>query len=108
MLQKQERDKKSIKYKKVQLDSIIILDSKYEIYGRSGSFDIKNSYNLERKLAKNINIYCDNSDVSFLNLTTSNLENLTIDQINANFIIKEWKREMNESYEEKNVAFNSR
>ena len=98
---KQAREKESSKSKKVQIDSIIIIDTKYEIYKRSGSFDIKNSYNLERKLAENIDVYCNNSDVSYLNLTTSNLDSLTIDQINANFLIKEWKREMNESYEEK-------
>lgn len=101
---KAERDKEASKFSKVKMDSIIIIDANYEIYKRSGGFDIKNSYKLENIMSDNINELSENSDVSYMNLMTTNFENLSIDQINANFLIKEWKTEMNESYDKRMLS----
>ncbi len=98
---KREREKRARSSKSVKVDSIIILNTNYEIYKRNGDFDTRNSFKLENIMSQKLNEEFANSDVAFLDLTTTTLNNQSIDIVNANFIIKEWKNEMNASYDNK-------
>ncbi len=101
---RKEREKKNYKFKKVEMDSILIFTPYYERYDNREELDITNSLEGLNNASTVIAEMAERSDVYYKSLDMNNIDNITTEELNSLFILNEWKLEMDESYDEQMVS----
>ncbi|MDB4051887.1 M48 family metallopeptidase [Flavobacteriales bacterium] len=101
---RKERQKRTYKYKEIEMDSVLIFTPYYESYDKNEELEITGSLEGQQNLSTMIAEFAENSNVSFKSLDMTNIENITTAELNNLFLLNEWKLEMDESYGEQMVS----
>ncbi len=101
---RKERDKKARTFKKVEMDSILILSVNFSSRNNRGKLKSSESFNLKNNTSELTKELAEESEVTFKFLGVESFDSLTTGEMNDNFILNEWVNEMTESYEEKMLS----
>lgn len=101
---RREREKRTQKFKKVEMDSILIFTPYYEKFDKKNKLDVISSLEGLENVSTTIGNMADQSQVIYKSLDMNNILNVSTEELNSIFLLNEWKEEMDESYEEQMVS----